>query len=61
MIFLGSTYIETMRVQIHANVRIRRLYFTDTLYSDEDMPNEFKLFGPPKKKTEVKPTKQGKK
>lgn len=39
-----------MRVQVHANVRIRRLYFTDTLYSDEDMPNEFKLFGPAKKK-----------
>ncbi|KAG5897007.1 hypothetical protein JTB14_010759 [Gonioctena quinquepunctata] len=42
----GSTYLETMRVQVHANVRVRRLYFTDTLYNDEDMPNEFKLFGP---------------
>ncbi|XP_074031058.1 cilia- and flagella-associated protein 20 isoform X1 [Leptinotarsa decemlineata] len=57
----GSTYLETMRVQIHANVRIRRLYFTDTLYSDEDMPNEFKLFGPvtqKKKQTEQKPSKE---
>ncbi|XP_057671839.1 fibrous sheath CABYR-binding protein-like [Diorhabda carinulata] len=55
----GSTYMETIRVQIHANVRIRRLYFTDTLYSDEELPNEFKLFGPvQKKKEEKKPSKE---
>ncbi|XP_018570918.1 cilia- and flagella-associated protein 20-like [Anoplophora glabripennis] len=42
----GSTYMETTRVQIHANVRIRRIYFSDRLYSEEDMPNEFKLFAP---------------
>lgn len=39
-------YLETTRVQIHANVRIRRIYFTDQLHSDEDLPNEFKLFAP---------------
>uniref|UniRef100_A0A6P7GZ63 Cilia- and flagella-associated protein 20-like n=1 Tax=Diabrotica virgifera virgifera TaxID=50390 RepID=A0A6P7GZ63_DIAVI len=27
----GTTYMETMRVQVHANVCIRRIYFTDTL------------------------------
>ncbi|KAF7282291.1 hypothetical protein GWI33_002866 [Rhynchophorus ferrugineus] len=40
----GSIYIETTRVQIHANVRIRRIYFTDQLHTDEELPNEFKLF-----------------
>jgi len=29
----GSNYIETLRVTIHANCRIRRIYFSDRLYS----------------------------
>lgn len=35
-----------MRVQIHANVRIRRIYFTDRLYSEDEMPKEYKLYLP---------------
>jgi len=31
----GSNYIETLRVTIHANCRIRRIYFSDRLYSEE--------------------------
>ncbi|XP_072389216.1 uncharacterized protein [Diabrotica undecimpunctata] len=55
----GTTYMETMRVQIHANVCIRRVYFTDTLYTDDELPAEFKLFGPiQKKKEEKKPSKE---
>lgn len=46
IIFPGSTYLETVRVQVHANVRIRRIYFSDTLYSEDEMPNEFRLFLP---------------
>lgn len=42
----GTNYIETLRVQIHANCRIRRIYFSDRLYSEEDLPPEFKLFLP---------------
>ncbi|KAB0797103.1 hypothetical protein PPYR_08097 [Photinus pyralis] len=42
----GTTYLETVRVQIHANVRIRRIYFSDRLYGDDEMPQEFKLFLP---------------
>ena len=30
----GSNYIETLRVTIHANCRIRRIYFSDRLYSE---------------------------
>lgn len=25
----GTTYVETVRVQIHCNVRIRRIFFSD--------------------------------
>ncbi|EFA04288.2 cilia- and flagella-associated protein 20 [Tribolium castaneum] len=54
----GSTYLETTRVQIHANVRIRRIYFSDVLYSDDELPNEYKLFLPtPGTQTPVRPGK----
>lgn len=42
----GTNYVETLRVQIHANARIRRVYFSDRLYSEEELPPEFKLFLP---------------
>ena len=69
----GTNYIETLRVQIHSNCRIRRyvlncllrlgfvsplylcfmcvygvcrIYFSDRLYAEEDLPPEFKLFLP---------------
>eukprot|EP00938_MAST-03A_sp_MAST-3A-sp1_P000474 g474.t1 len=46
----GTNYIETLRVQIHANCRIRRIYFSDRLYSEDELPPEFKLFLPIQKK-----------
>ena len=46
----GTNYIETLRVQIHANCRIRRIYFSDLLYSEDELPPEFKLFLPIQKK-----------
>ena len=42
----GTNYVETLRVQIHANCRIRRGYFSDRLYSEEELPAEFKLYLP---------------
>ena len=42
----GTNYVETLRVQIHANCRIRRVYFSDRLYSEEELPAEFKLYLP---------------
>ena len=42
----GTNYIETLTVQIHANCRIRRIYFSDRLYSEDELPPEFKLFLP---------------
>nr|XP_012222736.1 PREDICTED: cilia- and flagella-associated protein 20-like [Linepithema humile] len=42
----GTNYIETTRIQIHANCRIRRIYFADRLYSEDKIPEDFKLFFP---------------
>jgi hypothetical protein len=42
----GTNYVETLRVQVHANCRLRRIYFSDRLYSEEELPPEFKLYLP---------------
>lgn len=44
----GSNYLETVSVQVHANVRIRRIYFTDKLYAESELPYEYMLLGRPK-------------
>lgn len=33
-------------IQIHANCRLRRVYFADRLYTEEELPAEFKLYLP---------------
>eukprot|EP00924_Labyrinthula_sp_SR-Ha-C_P015270 snap_masked-scaffold_9-processed-gene-13.80-mRNA-1 protein AED:0.06 eAED:0.06 QI:0/0/0/1/1/1/3/0/201 len=53
----GTNYIETLRIQIHANCRIRRIYFSDRLYSEEELPPEFKLFLPVNKEEKGKENK----
>ncbi|XP_028961021.2 uncharacterized protein LOC126629652 [Malus sylvestris] len=45
----GTNYVETLRVQVHANCRLRRIYFSDGLYSEEELPPEFKLYLPMQK------------
>ncbi|KAL9687013.1 hypothetical protein QQ045_031409 [Rhodiola kirilowii] len=45
----GTSYVETLRVQVHANCRLRRIYFSDPLYSEEELPPEFKLYLPVQK------------
>ncbi|ESQ48796.1 hypothetical protein EUTSA_v10021577mg [Eutrema salsugineum] len=46
----GTNYAETLRVQVHANCRLRRIYFADRLYSEEELPPEFKLYLPVQQK-----------
>ena len=43
----GTNYLETLRVQIHANCRIRRIYFTDQLLSSKSIPDEYRAFSHP--------------
>ncbi|RVW63333.1 Cilia- and flagella-associated protein 20 [Vitis vinifera] len=45
----GTNYVETLRVKVHANCRLRRIYFSDRLYSEEELPPEFKLYLPMQK------------
>ncbi|KAK3808664.1 MAG: hypothetical protein J3Q66DRAFT_303933 [Benniella sp.] len=42
----GTTYVETQRITVHANCRIRRIYFSDRLVQESDLPAEFKLYLP---------------
>merc|ERR1712226_1000929 len=45
-----TVYIETLRVQIHASCRIRKIFFSNRLYSDEELPPEFKIWLPENRK-----------
>lgn len=49
----GTNYVETLRIQIHANCRIRRIYFSDRLYAEDELPAEFKLYLPVQAKAKV--------
>ncbi|KAF9921719.1 hypothetical protein BGZ65_010122, partial [Modicella reniformis] len=42
----GTTYVETQRITVHANCRLRRIYFSDRLVQESDLPAEFKLYLP---------------
>lgn len=57
----GTNYVETVRIQMHANVLLRRIFFTDRLYAEDEKPAEYRLFKSIQKRSEkvpfVKPTK----
>lgn len=40
----GTNYMETQRIQIHANCRIRRVYFSDRLYAEEELPRDYRIY-----------------
>ncbi|CAH0713247.1 unnamed protein product, partial [Brenthis ino] len=42
----GTQYIEALRVQVHANVRLRRIYFSERLFTEEELPQDYKLYLP---------------
>ncbi|XP_045484250.1 cilia- and flagella-associated protein 20-like [Pieris rapae] len=46
----GTQFIETLRVQIHANTRLRRIYFSERLYSEDELPQDYKLYLPLERK-----------
>lgn len=39
----GTRYMETVAIRINANVRLRRIYFSDQLYAEADKPYEYRL------------------
>lgn len=40
----GTNYMETQRIQIHANCRVRRIYFSDRLYAEEELPRDYRIY-----------------
>ncbi|XP_024086360.1 cilia- and flagella-associated protein 20-like [Cimex lectularius] len=42
----GTEFVECTRVHIHANCRLRRLYFADKVYNESDLPKDYKLYLP---------------
>ncbi|KAG0322235.1 hypothetical protein BGZ99_003434 [Dissophora globulifera] len=42
----GTAFAEVQRITVHANCRIRRIYFSDRLVQENDLPAEFKLYLP---------------
>lgn len=39
----GSLYRETVYIKVHASCRLRRIFFSDKLYDNADLPAEYKL------------------
>jgi hypothetical protein len=39
----GTNYMEAVRITVNANCRLRNIYFSDRLYSDEEKPASFKF------------------
>lgn len=48
----GTNYMETVRVTIHANCRLRNVYFSDRLYTEEEKPAAFKFISTSEKKSQ---------
>jgi hypothetical protein len=42
----GGAFKYVSRVTIHANCRLRRVFFSDKHIGEDDLPNDFKLFIP---------------
>lgn len=53
--FIGQKTSNQYRIfhQVHANCRLRRIYFADRLYSEEEVPHEFKLYVPIRRPAEA--------
>lgn len=41
-----SSWADLRSLQVHANCRLRRIYFSDKLYTEDELPPEFKIFLP---------------
>ncbi|XP_066591700.1 cilia- and flagella-associated protein 20-like [Prorops nasuta] len=54
----GTSYVETIKMQIHANCRVRRIYFADRLYAPENTPDEYKLLMPLDSKVGIRETRK---
>ncbi|EAY21920.1 transcription factor 2B, putative [Trichomonas vaginalis G3] len=52
----GTNYVETLRITIYANCRIRRVYFSNKVLNEDDIPSQFRILPTQAlDKTEVEP------
>mmetsp|Transcript_13509 Transcript_13509/g.38391 ORF Transcript_13509/g.38391 Transcript_13509/m.38391 type:complete len:188 (-) Transcript_13509:482-1045(-) len=42
----GTTFVETRRVTLHANCRLRHVFFSETKENPSDLPADFQLYVP---------------
>ena len=42
----GTAFVEALRIQVHCSARLRRIFFCDRVYSDEELPSEYRIFLP---------------
>jgi len=49
----GTEYKRTDRITVHSTCRLRRIYFSDRLYSEDELPAEFKLYLPVQQESET--------
>lgn len=52
----NKQFMEVQNLKINANICLRRIYFAEKLFSDEELPNEYKLFLPLSSKGKTKRT-----
>uniref|UniRef100_A0A1B6FQH4 CFA20 domain-containing protein n=1 Tax=Cuerna arida TaxID=1464854 RepID=A0A1B6FQH4_9HEMI len=38
-----TMYMETLKIQVHANCRLLKVFFSDRMYADADLPSGYKL------------------
>lgn len=50
----GTALREVRRVALHGTCRVRRIYFADKNYNENEIPSEFKLFKPARRNDEPK-------
>ncbi|XP_060855738.1 uncharacterized protein LOC132933485 [Metopolophium dirhodum] len=39
----NTTYVETVCIKVHANCRLRRVYFSDQLYNEDQLPMSYRM------------------
>ncbi|GFQ68909.1 cilia- and flagella-associated protein 20 [Trichonephila clavata] len=45
----GTDFVEFLTLEIYANCRIRRIYFSDRWYKEEELPHSYRMWKPTKK------------
>lgn len=52
----STNYLETVRITVNANCRLRNVYFSDRLYSDDEKPASFKFQATQQKDVKIEKT-----